>query len=171
MSRKPKKIKKEPIGPDFKYHNISAAIVISHLMKKGKFSTAETIFHEAMDIIKEKTQQDPLTVFEKAIKNVKPLLEIKPRRVGGATYQVPVEVRHGRGVTLAIRWIMLYARQRKGQPMSGRLAAELMDAANNTGNAIKKRDDTHRMAEANKRSRLGGRRRTVVGTRLLPAGF
>jgi small subunit ribosomal protein S7 len=150
MSRKPKKIKREAVEPDYKYHNINASITISNLVKMGKLSKAESIFYDAMDMIKEKTKQDPIVIFDKAIKNVKPLLEIKPRRVGGATYQVPIEVRHSRGVSLALRWILLFARQRKGQPMFERLANEIIDAANNTGNAIKKKEDTHRMAEANK---------------------
>jgi len=150
MSRKPKKIKREPVEPDYKFKNINASITINNLVKMGKLTKAESIFYDAMDFIKEKTKQDPITVFDKAVKNVKPLLEIKPRRVGGATYQVPVEVRHSRGVSLALRWILLFARQRKGQPMYERLANEIIDAANNTGNAIKKKEDTHRMAEANK---------------------
>jgi len=150
MSRKPKKIKREADEPDYKFHNINATITINNLLKMGKLTKAESIFYDAMDFIKEKTKQEPITVFDKAVKNVKPLLEIKPRRVGGATYQVPIEVRHSRGVSLALRWILLYARQRKGQPMFERLANEIIDAANNTGNAIKKKEDTHRMAEANK---------------------
>ena len=150
MSRKPKKIKREAVEPDYKYHSINASITINNLVKMGKFSIAEGIFYDAMDFIKEKTKQDPIAVFDKAVKNIKPLLEIKPRRVGGATYQVPVEVRHSRGVSLALRWLLLFARQRKGQPMFERLANEIIDASNNTGNAIKKKEDTHRMAEANK---------------------
>lgn len=150
MSRKKRKIQREPVQPDFKYHNIAASVLIKNILKMGKLTKAENIFYRALDLIKEKTQQEPVSVFEKAIKNVKPLLEIKPRRVGGATYQVPVEVRHARGVLLALRWILMYARQRKGQPMHVRLASEIIDASNNTGNSIKKKDDTHRMAEANK---------------------
>ena len=111
---------------------------------------AETICYDAMDIIKDKTKQDPMTVLERAIKNVKPLLEVKPRRVGGATYQVPIEVKSERGVALAVRWLLTYAKARKGQPMSAQLSAEIIDASNNTGSAVKKREDTHKMAEANK---------------------
>ena len=103
-----------------------------------------------MDIIKEKTKQEPMTVLERAMKNVKPLLEVKPRRVGGATYQIPIEVKHDRGIALAVRWLLMFAGSRKGKPMSERLAAELIDASNNTGSAVKKREDTHKMAEANK---------------------
>ena len=119
-------------------------------MRKGKKTIARKIVYGAFDIIKGKTKKDPLEVFEKALENASPLLEVKSRRVGGATYQVPVEVKGKRKLTLAMRWIILGAKSKKGKPMKERLAQELMDAYNNTGWAIKKRSDTHRMAEANR---------------------
>ncbi|MBN1384925.1 MAG: 30S ribosomal protein S7 [Elusimicrobia bacterium] len=150
MPRKPRKIKKEPPKRDYKYNNVIVARIINDMLKKGKRSLAESIYYSAMDIIKEKTKQEPLTVLDRAIKNIKPLLEVKPRRVGGATYQVPVEVKSARGIALAVRWLLMYSKQKKGKPMNERLAAEIMDAANNIGSAVKKREDTHKMAEANK---------------------
>jgi small subunit ribosomal protein S7 len=119
-------------------------------MKSGKKSVAEKIFYGALDIIKDKTGSDPLKVFKTAVDNVKPVLEVKPRRVGGATYQVPMEVKPQRRIALALRWIATYARARKEKTMKERLAAELLDAYNNTGSSIKKKEDTHRMAEANR---------------------
>jgi small subunit ribosomal protein S7 len=119
-------------------------------MKSGKKSVATGIIYDAMTSINEKTGTEPLEVFEKAIKNLTPLVEVKARRVGGATYQVPMEVRSSRGTTLALRWLVHYARIRGGRTMSSKLASEIMDAANETGGAMKKRDETHRMAEANK---------------------
>ncbi len=116
----------------------------------GKKATSEKIIYEAFDILKEKTHKNPLEIFQKALENVRPLLEVKSRRVGGATYQVPVDVRPDRGVTLALRWIRDFARQKKGRAMQLKLADELMDAYNKTGAAIKKREDTHKMAEANR---------------------
>ena len=150
MSRKARKIRKEPPKTDYKYNNVVIARIINDILKNGKRSHAESICYGAMDIIKEKTKQEPLSVLERAMKNVKPLLEVKPRRVGGATYQIPVEVKHARGIVLAVRWLLQFAKQRKGQPMSLRLATEIIDAANNTGSAVKKREDAHKMAEANK---------------------
>ena len=150
MSRKKRKIRKEPAKPDYKYKSLVVSRIICDMLKCGKRSHAETICYEAMDIIKEKTKQEPATVLERAMKNVRPLLEVKPRRVGGATYQIPVEVKHARGVAIAVRWLLMYARNRKGKPMSERLAAEIIDASNNTGSAVKKREDTHKMADANK---------------------
>src|SRR5690554_4019635 len=119
-------------------------------MLDGKRGLAEKTFYGALDIIKEKTGNDPVEVFQQALKNVMPVLEVKPRRVGGATYQVPVEVRAERRLALALRWLVQYSRARGEKSMAERLAGELMDAANNVGNTIKKREDTHRMAEANK---------------------
>jgi small subunit ribosomal protein S7 len=119
-------------------------------MKDGKKSIASGIVYDALKSVGEKTGQDPLDIFEKAIKNATPLVEVKARRVGGATYQVPMEVRSGRGTTLALRWLVHFARSRGGKTMSGKLANEIMDAANETGATIKKREETHRMAEANK---------------------
>jgi len=119
-------------------------------MKDGKKSIASGIVYDALKSVGERTGQDPLDIFEKAIKNATPLVEVKARRVGGATYQVPMEVRSGRGTTLALRWLVHFARSRGGKTMSGKLANEIMDAANETGATIKKREETHRMAEANK---------------------
>ena len=119
-------------------------------MRKGKKTIARKIVYSAFDIIKEKTKKDPIELFEEALKNASPLLEVKSKRVGGATYQVPIEVKGERKLTLAFRWIIGAARGKKGKPMAEKLASELMDAANNTGIAIKKKSDTHRMAEANR---------------------
>jgi small subunit ribosomal protein S7 len=138
------------ILPDAKYDNNLVAKFIKSIMRDGKKSTAEHIFYNAMDIIENKTKQEPLKLFKKAIDNVKPLLEVKSRRVGGATYQVPVEVAQDRRLALSFRWVITYARARSERTMADRLASEFMDAANNRGNSIKKREDTHKMAEANK---------------------
>ena len=145
-----KKIKKHPIIPDPVYSNITVARFINQIMRKGKKTIARKIVYKAFDIIKEKTKKEPLEVFELALRNASPLLEVKSKRVGGATYQVPVEVKGDRRLALAMRWIILGAKSKKGKPMREKLAAELMDAANNTGGAIKKKTDTHRMAEANR---------------------
>jgi small subunit ribosomal protein S7 len=124
--------------------------IISSLMERGKRSLAERIFYQAMKQVEERSGQDPMTVLKTAMNNVKPLLEVKSRRVGGANYQVPVEVRPDRRNALAIRWLILYSRQRADKTMSERLSAEVLAAAKNEGGAVKKREDTHRMAEANK---------------------
>jgi len=150
MSRKARETKKKPAQPDYKYNSSVISRFVFDMMKCGKHSLAETICYDAMDMIKEKTKQEPMTVLERAIKNVKPLLEVKPRRVGGATYQIPIEVKHARGIALAVRWLLMFAGSRKGKPMSERLAAEIIEASNNTGSAVKKREDTHKMAAANK---------------------
>jgi len=123
---------------------------INNVMRKGKKSVAEQILYESFDIIAKRTKQDPLEVFKKALDNVKPVLEVKSRRVGGSTYQVPVEVRSSRRTALAIRWLIGYSQQRSEKSMTHKLAGELMDAANNRGASVKKKEDTHRMAEANK---------------------
>ena len=123
---------------------------INGIMRRGKKGLAETIFYSALEMIKDKTHSDPLKAFNQAMDNVKPLLEVRPRRVGGATYQVPVEVRPERKVALAIRWIIDYSKQRAEKTMEEKLSAELIDAANNRGASIKKKEDTHKMAEANK---------------------
>ena len=136
--------------PDAKYGSPLVTRFINNVLSKGKRSTAERIFYEAMDVIAEKTGEDALAVFNRAINNVKPSLEVKSRRVGGATYQVPVEVAQQRRVALAIRWIKAAANARPEHGMVARLAGELLDAAKGTGTAHKKREDTHRMAEANK---------------------
>jgi small subunit ribosomal protein S7 len=138
------------IKPDARYGNVTIAKFINRIMTKGKKSTAERIVYDAMAVIEEKTKRSPLDVFEQAIKNVTPLLEVKPRRVGGATYQVPVEVNVNRRLSLAMRWLIQTSRNRSGRSMSEKLASELMDAAQGTGMTIKKKDDTHKMAEANK---------------------
>ncbi len=149
MSRR-KRAEKREILPDVKYNSILVAKFINNLMKKGKKSVAEKIFYRALEIIEEKTGEDGLTIFERAITNVKPALEVRPKRIGGATYQVPMEVRPARKQALAIRWILEVARKRSERTMPERLAAELIAASKKEGAAIKKREDTHRMAEANK---------------------
>ena len=145
-----KKIKKQEILPDPIYDNMMVAKFINCVMKKGKKTIARKIVYGAFDILKEKTKKEPLEVFDSAIRNASPLLEVKPKRVGGATYQVPREVRGNRKLTLAIRWILQASRTKKGQPMKEKLAEEIINAANNTGFAIRKKEDMHRMAEANR---------------------
>jgi len=145
-----KKIKKHLITPDPVYNNVVVARFINQIMRKGKKTIARKIVYSAFDIIKEKTKKDSIEVFEAALRNAAPMLEVKPKRVGGATYQVPVEVRGERKMALAMRWIILGAKSRKGKPMREKLAAELIDANNNAGWAVKKKTDTHRMAEANR---------------------
>lgn len=149
MSRKARFAKREVI-PDPRYHSDIVARIINRLMSCGKKSTAERIVYDALDIIAEQTKGNPVATVEQAIKNATPLLEVKPRRVGGATYQVPIEVRQGRGLSLAIRWILKAALARSGKSMAEKLAGELLDAAQRQGATIKKREDTHRMAEANR---------------------
>lgn len=149
MPRKKLIIKREIIL-DPKYKSQLLAKFINCMMSKGKKSLAQTILYDSFDIIRKKTNEDPLTVFQKAINNVKPLVEVKSRRVGGSTYQVPTEVRSNRSQALGIRWIISFARARGEKSMSTKLAGELMDAANKKGAAVKKKEDTHRMAEANK---------------------
>ncbi len=144
------KPEKREIKPDVRFGNQLLQELINRIMKKGKKSVAMGIVYDAIDIIGERAKNDPVEVFEQAIKNTAPVLEVKPRRVGGATYQVPVEVRQDRRTSLAIRWILAAARARPGKTMSDKLASELIDAANNTGAAIRKREETHRMAEANR---------------------
>jgi small subunit ribosomal protein S7 len=149
MSRRSAAIKRITI-PDPKYHDRTISRFISVLMLDGKKSTAESILYGAFDIIEDKLRADPLVMFRKALENVKPRVEVKSRRVGGATYQVPIEVRPDRANSLAMRWLSLYARGRSGKTMTDRLASEIMDAANERGEAVRKREDTHRMADANK---------------------
>ncbi len=145
-----REVAKRVILPDPKYHDRLVAKFINGLMLDGKKSTAEQIVYGAFDLIKARTGDEPVEVFKKAIENVRPSVEVKSRRVGGSTYQVPVEVRSERRNALAIRWIVGYARGRGEKTMQERLAAEFMDAAGSRGSAVKKREDTHRMAEANK---------------------
>ncbi len=149
MSRR-HRAEKRPVVPDLRFNNELVAKLVTKVMERGKKSVAERIVYGAFDQIKETTQADPIEVFKQAIENVKPRLEVKSRRVGGATYQVPVEVDADRSFALAMRWLITYAKTRKGVPMGRALALELVDAYKNQGNAIKKRDDTHKMAQANK---------------------
>ncbi len=136
--------------PDPKFKDVRVSQFINTLMLGGKKSTAEGILYGALDLIRDRFKEDPIEVFKKALDNVKPKLEVKSRRVGGATYQVPVEVRPERRVTLGMRWLVTYSRDRSEKTMRERLAAEFLEAANGRGNSVKKRDDTHKMAEANK---------------------
>jgi small subunit ribosomal protein S7 len=138
------------IAPDAKYNNVSIAKFINKLMYSGKKATAERIMYDAMTIMENQARRNPVETFELALRNATPMLEVKPRRVGGATYQVPVEIRGDRRNALAVRWLIDAARKRAGRSMAEKLAAELLDAAHGTGNTIKRREDTHRMAEANK---------------------
>jgi small subunit ribosomal protein S7 len=143
-------IKRRPVPPDPVYNSCLVSMTIRRIMKQGKKSLASSIVYDAMKTVEERTSGDPLEIFEKAVKNITPLVEVKARRVGGATYQVPMEVRSSRGTTLALRWLVQYARNRGGRTMASKLANEILDASNETGGAIKKREETHRMAEANK---------------------
>lgn len=145
-----RRAEKRRISPDPKYNDVTVARFINCIMKKGKKSVARKIVYEAFDIIEQRAKKDPLEIFRQAISNVAPLVEVRSRRVGGATYQVPMEVREDRRIALAIRWIKQYARARRDKSMSARLAGELMSASKGEGSAVKKRDDTHKMAEANK---------------------
>lgn len=144
------KFKRKFARPDHIYNDVMVTKFINHIMKKGKKTMARKIAYGAFDIVKEKSKSNPLEVFTKAIENVSPLLEVRSRRVGGATYQVPVEVKGDRKISLAIRWILKAARTKKGKPMREKLAEELLAASRNEGTAIKKKEDTHRMAEANR---------------------
>ena len=141
---------KREVLPDPLYNSTLVTRLINNVMYDGKKGVAQKIVYDAFDIIKEKTGKEPLEVFEAAMENVMPVLEVKARRVGGATYQVPIEVRPERRQTLGLRWITLYSRQRSERTMKARLANEIIDAVNSTGSAFKKREDTHKMAEANK---------------------
>ena len=143
-------VAKREILPDPKFHNQTVAKFINHVMESGKKSTAEKIVYGAMEIVQEKATQEPMEVFEAALENIAPHVEVKSRRVGGATYQVPVEVRPSRRNALAMRWLVEYARNRGEKSMRQRLAGEIIDASQGKGNAVKKREDVHRMAEANK---------------------
>ena len=149
MPRKAPAAKRE-VPEDPIYHSQLVTSLINHLMLDGKRGTASKILYEAFDMIKEKTGKDPLEVFEQAMENVMPVLEVKARRIGGSNYQVPIEVRPDRRRTLGLRWIVNYARLRGEHTMSERLAKEIMDAASNTGASVKKREDTHKMADANR---------------------
>ncbi len=149
MSRKAS-VAKRGVIPDPRYHSEIVTRLTNRVMTRGKKSTAERIVYDALDIIAEQTKGNPVETLEQAIKNATPLLEVKPRRVGGATYQVPIEVRQGRGLSLAMRWLLKAAKARGGKSMAEKLASEVMDAAQRQGATIKKREDTHKMAEANR---------------------
>jgi small subunit ribosomal protein S7 len=136
--------------PDPKFSDPMVTRFMNRIMERGKKSVAEGIVYGAFDIILDRTREEPVKVFHRALENVMPQVEVKSRRVGGSTYQVPVEVRQDRRVSLAMRWIIMYARQRAGKPIDERLAVELIEASHNRGNAVKKREDTHKMAEANR---------------------
>lgn len=144
--RPPKRV----IEPDVRYHSVQVQSFINRVMKNGKKSTATRLTYDAFDLIEKNLKKDPLEVFQQALKNVSPVMEVKPRRVGGATYQVPMEVSPDRQFALATRWILAASRARSGRTFSEKLAGELMDAYNNTGSSIRKRDETHKMAEANR---------------------
>lgn len=147
--RKRRAIKRDVLADPI-YNSKLVTKLINQVMKDGKKGTAQTILYDAFDIVKEKTGKDPMEVFAKAMENIKPALEVKSRRVGGANYQVPIEVRGDRAQALALRWLVNYARLRGGHSMAENLANEIMDASEGTGGSVKKREDTHRMAEANK---------------------
>ena len=158
MPRRSRPQKRE-IAPDVRYNSVQVQSFINRVMKRGKKSVATRLMYDTFDMIEKQTKKDPLEVFRQAMKNVSPMMEVKPRRVGGATYQVPMEVDADRQFALATRWILASAKARSGRSFSERLAGELMDAFNNTGSAIKKRDETHKMAEANRafsHYRIGG---------------
>ncbi|HMS00990.1 MAG: 30S ribosomal protein S7 [Anaerolineales bacterium] len=144
------KPEKREILPDIRYNSVHVQTMVQHVLKRGKKSTAIGLIYGAMDLIKERTEKNPMDVFDGALKNVSPAMEVRPRRVGGATYQVPMEVSTDRRTTLAIRWILTAARERSGKSFPDKLAGELIDAFNETGAAIRKRDETHKMAEANR---------------------
>jgi len=145
-----KKFTRHPVIPDPIYNDVVVSRLINRVMKKGKKTTARKIVYGAFDIIKEKTKKEPMEVFDTAIKNAAPSIEVKPKRIGGATYQVPVEVKGDRKLALAMRWMIDGANSKKGKPMAEKLAAEIIDAANNAGIAVRKKENTHKMAEANR---------------------
>ncbi len=150
MPRKKRTLKRREVSPDLKYNSLVIQKLINRVMLDGKKSIAESLVYEALDILAQKTGEPPLVAFEKAINNIKPPIEVRSRRVGGATYQVPVDVRPERQLSLALRWLVTLSRLKKGMSMKDKLAAELFDAYNNTGSCVKKRIDTVKMAEANK---------------------
>jgi len=143
-------IKRRKPQPDHFYNSTLISKFINTILKKGKKSIAESIVYKAMERVNQKSKEDPLKMFEKAVENVRPVLETKSRRVGGATYQVPVEVLLNRSISLAVRWLIRYARDRAGKSMEEKLSAEIIDAVNNRGGAVKKREDIHKMAESNR---------------------
>ncbi|BCY16380.1 MAG: 30S ribosomal protein S7 [Chloroflexi bacterium] len=149
MSRRNKPEARE-VNPDRKYSSVPLQLLIHRVMRRGKKSTAESLIYDAMDIVQEKTGKNPIEVYDLALKNVGPIMEVRPRRVGGATYQVPMEVPTSRRMTLAMRWIIDASKARTGKSFAEKLSAEILDAANNQGTAVRKREETHKMAEANR---------------------
>lgn len=143
-------VKKRKPQPDHFYNSTLISIFVNNILKKGKKNTAQKIVYTAMERVKQKAKEDPLKMFEKAVENVRPVLETKSRRVGGATYQVPIEVSLNRSTSLAVRWLIRYARDRAGKSMEEKLSAEIIDAVNNRGGAVKKKEDIHKMAESNR---------------------
>lgn len=143
-------IEKRVPEPDPVFSSQLVSRFVNRMMQRGKRSTAQRAFYDSLDILKERSKQDPIEVFNKAVKNVTPLVEVKARRVGGSTYQVPVEVKQARGVALATQWIITNSRKRPGRTFAERLSSELLDASNGAGNSVRKKDETHKMAEANK---------------------
>ena len=143
-------VSRRQVMPDPVFANQTVSRLVNKVMTRGKKSTAEQIVYHALDTIKEKSGKEAVRVLEQALHNIMPVLEVRPRRVGGATYQVPIEVRPERRISLGMRWLVQYARQRSGRTMREKLAAEILDASNNAGAAVKRREDTHKMAEANK---------------------
>ena len=150
MPRKARSYKRNKVAPDPRYNNVKVAKFINHIMERGKKTVAEKIVYGSFDYIKEKMNTEPRQIFDAALKNVSPILEVKPRRIGGANYQVPLEVVEPRKTTLGMRWLITAARSQKGRPMHVKLAEEIMSAYKNEGAAIKKKEDTHKMAEANR---------------------
>ena len=143
-------VRRREVLPDPKFHDRMVTKFMNAIMIEGKKSLAERTFYGALDLIQQRTKEEPLAIFKKALDNVKPALEVKSRRVGGATYQVPIEVKGGRGMTLALRWLVTYSQARREKTMAERLMNEILDASNGLGAAVKKREDTHKMAESNK---------------------
>lgn len=141
---------RRPVEPDVKYNNVHLTMFVNRMMRGGKKSTARNVIYDALQLVEDRAKRDPIEVFEQALRNATPILEVKPRRVGGSTYQVPVEVEPGRALSLAMRWLLQAARARGGRSSAEKLAAELLDASSGQGSAIKKKEDTHRMAEANR---------------------
>jgi small subunit ribosomal protein S7 len=144
------KPEKREVNPDVRYNSLTVQLLVNRIMRRGKKSTAVTMMYEALDIVHQRTNRDPIEVLDQAIKNVGPVMEVRPRRVGGATYQVPMEVPNSRRLTLAMRWIIDASRARSGKSFAEKLSGEVLDAANNQGSAVRKREETHKMAEANR---------------------
>jgi small subunit ribosomal protein S7 len=144
------KPEKREVTPDIRYQSVLVQAFINRIMRKGKKSLATRMMYDAMDIVRDRTKRDPLEVVELAVRNVSPVMEVRPRRVGGATYQVPMEVAEDRRLTLALRWMLSAARSRPGKSFAEKLSAEILDASNNQGSAVRKREETHKMAEANR---------------------